>query len=338
MKELEFKLLEENMGAQYHQYLFGILLTNPKNKAFIYNNYMGMLVKHYYDSHVDFVFDGIYACREDIMRQLIIRGPVEDLHAMIRKCIDGGAYVIINVNEENLSRRQALHHNYFRHDLLIYGYNERSKTYRTVGYDEQMNYGIIDYLWDEVEIAYGSMQNEWDYEFFAFSFREEYEIEWDISHIKKELGDYLSGKNPTFAQVDRFLEDRDESYFVNESYKNFYGIQVYDYLIERIEGTHRHFLHLSCNEKLGVNDIRSMNALCAHMKIIGNMVYDICGDTKLAEELKSLYKSLFAGKLLLMNYLRFPDRRNGKKTIRHLRELKRREREIISRVLVELPV
>lgn len=82
---------------------------------------MGMLVKHYDHSHVDFAFDGIYSCRENMVRQFAVRGPVSDLHGMIRNCIDNQAYVIINVNEEYLSKRQASHQHYFRHDLLIFG-------------------------------------------------------------------------------------------------------------------------------------------------------------------------------------------------------------------------
>lgn len=338
MKELEFRLLEDNMGAQYHQYLFGILLTNPKNKAFIYNNYMGMLVKHYYDSHVDFVFDGIYACRDNIFRQLIIRGPVERLHYMIKECIDGGAYVIINVNEENLSKRSALHQKYFRHDLLIYGYDKRKKRYRTVGFDEQFHYSVIDYSWEEIELAYGSMKSEWDYEFFAFSLQEDYEAKLDIPHIVKELERYLQGENPVSLQLERFLEGRDESYFVNDSYKNYYGIRVYDYLVERMKGTQKRFLNMSCNDTLGVHDIRSINALWAHIKIIEDMIGEICDDTELSEELQKHRKELYAGKLLFMNYLRCPDRKNEKKTIRHLWELKRKEKEVIGRILEVLQI
>ncbi|MCI8337530.1 MAG: hypothetical protein HFH62_02445 [Lachnospiraceae bacterium] len=333
MKELDFYLTEENMGAQYHQYLFGILLTNPKNKAFIYNNYMGMLVKHYDHSHVDFAFDGIYSCRENMVRQFAVRGPVSDLHGMIRNCIDNQAYVIINVNEEYLSKRQASHQHYFRHDLLIFGYDERKKTYRTVGFDEQFNYGITDYLWSEVELAYGTMQNEWDYEFFAFSVVDAYEEYCNFSGIKNELQMYLQGKNPIRTQLEIFLKGGGDSSFLNESYKNYYGIQAYDYLIDRIKGTHRHFLKIPCNEELGVNDIRSINALCGHIKIVEHMVRDVCGETELLQSVKNHEKFAYAGKLLFMNYLRFPDRRNGKKIMNHLRKQKEIEKVVIGDVI-----
>ena len=102
MKSLAYQVVEGNMGAQYHHYLLGIILQNEEGKKFVFNNYMSMLVKHFYDSHGDFAFDGVYSCHRDILDQLIIRGPLEHFHETIQKSIDHGKYVVINVNEEKL--------------------------------------------------------------------------------------------------------------------------------------------------------------------------------------------------------------------------------------------
>jgi hypothetical protein len=144
---------------------------------------------------------------------------------------------------------------------------------------------------------------------------------------------FLQGKNPVPAQLERFLEGEGDSSFLNESYKNYYGIQVYDYLIDRVRGTHRHFLKVPCTEELGVNDIRSIHAICGHMKILEHMVRDICGELKLVQKIKDHEKFAYAGKLLFMNYLRYPDRRNGKKIMNHLRKQKEMEKDVIGDVL-----
>ena len=51
MKSLAFQVVEGNMGAQYHHYLLGIILQNEEGKKFVFNNYMSMLVKHFYERY-----------------------------------------------------------------------------------------------------------------------------------------------------------------------------------------------------------------------------------------------------------------------------------------------
>ena len=195
MKSLAFQVVEGNMGAQYHHYLLGIILQNEEGKKFVFNNYMSMLVKHFYDSHGDFAFDGVYSCHRDILDQLIIRGPLEHFHETIQKSIDHGKYVVINVNEENLSCRQAYHHHYFRHDLLIYGYDSQEKTYLTAGFNENMEFCTQAYAYKEVEYAYYTMKNEWDFEFFAFAWNRQYNTELNLKKIVTDLSLYKSKPN-----------------------------------------------------------------------------------------------------------------------------------------------
>ncbi len=281
MKSLAFQVVEGNMGAQYHHYLLGIILQNEEGKKFVFNNYMSMLVKHFYDSHGDFAFDGVYSCHRDILDQLIIRGPLEHFHETIQKSIDHGKYVVINVNEENLPCRQAYHHHYFRHDLLIYGYDSQEKTYLTAGFNENMEFCTQAYAYKEVEYAYYTMKNEWDFEFFAFAWNRQYNTELNLKKIITDLSIYIEGENPNRTALEQFLEIGYDSYFIQNSYKEYYGIRLYDYITDRLKGQHKLFRKENSNEVIGVNDLRTINALRAHIHIISELVeYIVSGEKK----------------------------------------------------------
>lgn len=339
MKRLEFKIVEGNMGAQYHHYLLGIVLQNEEGKKFVFNNYMGMMVKHFYDSHGDFIFDGVYSCHRDILDQLIIRGPLEQFHDTIQKSIDHGKYVVINVNEENLSCRQAYHHHYFRHDLLIYGYDRQAKTYLTAGFNENMEFCSLEYDFKEVEYAYYTMKNEWDFEFFAFDWNTEYRTKLDKDRIQTELSLYIKGENPNQIALDYFLSGRHDSYFIQNSYKDYYGIHIYDYITDRLKGQHKIFRKESSNEVMGVNDLRTINALRAHIYLIAELVEFAVSDDRKKELETSLKKHdqvLYGIKLLLLRYVESPERKTRKKLLDMAGKAKEQEIELIKEVITLL--
>ena len=242
------------MGSQYHHYIFGIILQKEENWNWIYHNYMGMVVKHFYHSHGDFMHDGIYSGCDRLIKKYRVQGPVKDLQQIIQSSIRNGVYVILNINEQNLSHRQAYKKYYFRHDLLIYGYNEKTNQCLTAGFNENMEFCEIEYPYAEIEEAYRSMPNEWDYELFLLKWNEEYVERIDWSYIQRELRAYIEGKNPTRQLVDEFLENVTSIEFVGESYKEYYGIQLYDYLEDRIKGQNKLFRRNRSNETIGAND------------------------------------------------------------------------------------
>lgn len=337
--ELPFRVIEGNMGAQYHHYLFGIILNNENNKNFIYNNYMGMLVKHFYDSHGDFSFDGIYSCHKNVLNQLVIRGPLENFHETIQKCLFNARYVVINLNEQNLLHRQVYNNHYFRHDLLIYGYDEVKQNYLTVGFDENMEFKSIKYSFKEVEYAYFTMENEWDFEFFAFQWNQEYLEDLNLPRIIAELQYYVQGLNSNKIALDSFLEGDYDTYFVQNSYKNYYGIRVYNYLQERLKGQHKLFQKKSSNEMIGVNDLRTFNALRAHNLLVKNMLQDVSkkeNTMEIIEGFKKHNQILYAGKLLLLRYVDTPERKICKKLIDMLDKAKNLEKKLIDETIVAL--
>ena len=335
-KRLPYKVIDGNMGSQYHHYFLGIVLNNDDNWKLIFNNYMSMLVKHFYNGHGDFSFDGIYSCAENILRRMIIRGPVSNFNALVMKAIDNGDYVVLNLNEQVLSHRRAYQQYYFRHDLLIYGYDSDKKNYITAGFDENMNFCEQSYSFAEVENAYHAMQNEWDFEIFLLRFNTEYQTEINLKKIISDLQSYINGENCNKTYLDDFFQGESDTYYVNNSYTQYYGIQLYDYLIDRLNGQKRIFLRTRCNDRIGSNDLRTVNALFAHLSIIEKLVGVIVENErkdKLIKELKYLQQFLSGAKMIELRFIELEARKDCKKAIKLFREAQKKEVILLSEVI-----
>lgn len=336
-KELPVVMIEDNFGAQYHNYFLSIVLTNPKNRFFIYENYIELSIKHQYDSHIDYAYDGIYACNHNIMNKFIIRGPAEDLHSVIQKSIDSSYYVVLNINEQFLPDRQAYANYYFRHDLLVIGYNDETKQYITIGFDADMHYTKTKFNFHDVEEAYYRMQNEWDFEIFIFDFNRAYDAELDVGKIKLHIENYCAGKNPNRFYFEEYIKEPDKSIgFVNNSYVgSYYGINVYDYLIDRIKKQYKIFGTVEEDEKLGVLDLRSLNVLKTHQMIIRHILENIDGNipSKIIERSERIEKTVIGVKVLLLKFFSTGEKKNCKKAVEMLKKVKAEELDICHQIL-----
>ncbi len=321
-KKLPFNIITTNYGSQYHNFLFGLILDEAYLKKYIFNNYVPVLVKHFFDSHGDFYNEGIYGYNNSLIRQLILRGPIDNLHEVIQNYIDNSIYVIINVNEEFLPHRRAYKNYYFRHDLMIYGYDDENNSYVTAGFDENMIFCEKSYSFDTIENAYRKMQNEWDYELFAFRICDKYpDITVNKEQIYAELNDYINAENINDKKHKEIINCSNKQFFINYSYKRFYGIDIYEYLLQRVQGSKKLFRNTPDNDRLGINDLRTINVMIAHAEILKKIfielleIRDINIWEKMIDELNYL-------KILVIQYMENKETKYKKSIIKHIKRIK----------------
>lgn len=335
-----------NMGAQYHNFLYSILMTRQENRFFFYRNYLQLMVKHMHQSHVDFAFDGIYACDRGPLQKFIIRGPVQDLHQIIKEALSEGCYVILNVNERHLPCRDAYGKYIFRHDLLIYGFDEEERCYLTLGLDHQYHYRRQEYPFSTVETAYFHMQAEWDYELFLYRLDSAWKPDWTEEQMIRQGQEYLLGKAAGRDVVRDFLKGRDICQgFLNDSYYEYYGIGVYDYLEKRIK---RRLSFFDGEKKerdgasgLGATDSRSVQVLLAHKKLFFDFLQDreLWGGKKgpvhedLLRELEQLQEQILSAKMLLMQVIFGGGRKDGKRILVLMQKAKEMDRQWMEKLL-----
>lgn len=78
---------------------------------------------------------------------------------------------------------------------------------------------------------------------------------------------------------------------------------------------------------IGVNDLRTINALRAHIHIISELVeYVVSGEKKeeLISQLKKQDQTLYGIKLLLLRYVEAPERKTRKKLLEYVRKNQRK--------------
>ena len=139
--------------------------------------------------------------------------------------------------------------------------------------------------------------------------------------------------------MEQFLETGYDSYFIQNSYKEYYGIRLYDYITDRLKGQHKLFRKENSNEVIGVNDLRTINALRAHIHIISELVdYVVSGKKKeeLISQLKKQDQTLYGIKLLLLRYVEAPERKTRKKLLDMLGKAREREAELLKEVIMTI--
>lgn len=335
-----------NYGSQYQNYFLSMILWDESNIPYLYLHYLMLTVKHFKDCHVDYSFDGPVACDNRLLRRYVVYGRVENLVSTIMMAIKNDSYVILNVNEKFLPRREAYQAYDFRHDLLIYGYDEEQNCFMTLGFDEDFHYRKIEYDAETVEKAYYGMKEEWDYDITFYKVNEEnsresLEIKKEVSRL---LHDYISGNSYCKMKLnDFFIGSECQITLCNESFYDYHGIQVYDYLIDRISGFASVLKRNKIgNPSLGVTDIRSFHVMISHKYVLMKMlsdrrVFEQRQNEELEVKIKHLADRLTECKMLLLYMLQGKGGiREGKRMITILKQCRIDECDVINELLVRL--
>lgn len=335
-----------NYGSQYQNYFHSMILWDEDNVQYLYLYYLMLTVKHFHDCHVDYSFDGPIACDNRLMRRYVVYGRVENVVSTIIMAIKNNSYVILNVNEKFLSRREAYQAYDFRHDLLIYGYDEEQNSFMTLGFDEDFHYRQMKYKTEIVEKAYYGMKEEWDYDITFYKINEKnprgrLDIKEEISRL---LDGYINGDSYGKRRLnDFFVGSESQITLCNESFYGFHGIQVYDYMINRIGG----FASVLKRNKLGspslgVTDIRSFHVMISHKYVLMKMLSDQRlfeqeKNQELEMQIKHLADRLTECKMLLIYMLHGKGGiKEGKRILSILKQCRKDEYDVMSKLLLKL--
>ncbi len=330
---LKFRVIEKNYGSQYHNFMLGLLPDDEYIEKYLLKYYIPLSVKHFTESHGDYYNEGIYGYNGRYINQLIIRGPVDNLHEVIREYIKNGIYVILNINEGLLPHRRAYREYYFRHDIIIYGFDDEKDTYITAGFNEEMIFCEYEYPANILETAYKGMENEWDYELFAIKACDLMpSISIEPDNIYNDLKEYVEGINPGDKRRKDIYKGDKYQYFINYSYKNYYGIGLYDYLEERINGSKKIFGKTSDNDRIGVNDIRTINVLITHAEILNNAFKILLQDEE-DYGWEDVINATGYLKIMLIQYLENNSLKYKNKIIKHIKSIKIKQTELIWKIL-----
>lgn len=243
MKVLELNTNPPVSVYNHHAFGTGIITTASWGMNWIYNNYI--ILGFYPDESpltFDFYMDYIY-CQpvfdREFLSDSVLKYIKEKPDKLAVSQIEEGKYVECCVDEYFIPNREAYKTYHFRHNLLIYGYDDNKKVFYTAGYDGNGKY-TADLL--EYKVFRAASPGK----FNILKFRNDMNCELYPEYIQRQIMQY-NGEIP---------EEPVGSY---PSKGRTLGIQAVDSLMEYIQNC------VSDNE---VADMRPTSVLYNHRKLM----------------------------------------------------------------------
>lgn len=125
--------------------------------------------------------------------QISFHYPGKNVIKTIKNKIDEGFYVFLCVNEKYIPERKAYQSYNYRHEILIYGYDENKKIFQTIAYNKNEVYVPQEINMDTIKIAFLKNKSEHFFKFYPIKIKPFYIFDTlNIEKIRKDIADFLS--------------------------------------------------------------------------------------------------------------------------------------------------
>ncbi|HHP1111508.1 MULTISPECIES: hypothetical protein [Bacillus cereus group] len=144
-----------------------------------------------------------------------------DIVDFLKKAIDMGYYIYLNVDEYYIPCREAYKNFNKSHDILVFGYNEKELSFSVLGYNEKRFFSKTKVPYDLFEKAFLNLDNIENNcnQIYLFKFNEKTNYSFKINVVINSLEDYLFSRNS--AEHFNALAEPEQLVF---------GIECYNYL------------------------------------------------------------------------------------------------------------
>ncbi|WP_253735758.1 BtrH N-terminal domain-containing protein [Paenibacillus sp. FJAT-26967] len=294
IKELELSI-PPLVGYQYLAYPLCTVLTRTEALPWFYSNFI-----HLY-CHQD--LDGEAASRsvpmtfygEDFIRcpwlitQKLERDFLLDSQPGITEflinSIQSKYTISLHVDEFYIPRRRVYQHTHYAHDILVYGYDDASRTFLVLGYDEEMQFQKTVVPYHEMEEGFQNLEwtDNYEEQIYLYKFNKSGSYRLDSAFIQESLEEYIAGSNIS-------LRNRGTAGPLDAAF----GLNVYDALIRNMPVLVRK------------RDIRPIHILWEHKKMMGLRMRYLCEQGLLSPDFAECFRPVeeqaFGLRQLLMKY------------------------------------
>ncbi len=181
----------------YLAYPYGIIKANYNNEQY-YNSlfkHCSSLIWYGANSPTQLAFDSYYFTwwehfkKEEIDNSLI-KSQSNSIVKYIKSCIDKNRYIYLCVDDYYIPNRFCYKREHFKHDLLIYGYDDSSKSFLIAGYNNKGHYSIDNLSFEDLVKA-----NPED--FVLLSVNEKYALKYNKSDYLELINRYILSDEKT---------------------------------------------------------------------------------------------------------------------------------------------
>ncbi|QNU66863.1 hypothetical protein EHE19_018875 [Ruminiclostridium herbifermentans] len=284
-QSMELKVvLQKDITTYLHRSLpLCMVLAFEKYKPWYYSNFVQIFSYKNDNGRFEFNFFEPYDCSSEIVEMICLGFPllkhVDNIIDYIIENINMGYYLIINVDENYLPNKWAYNKIHFIHPSLIYGYDNKEKQLKAIGFNQNIFQEItFDYVqfkeaYENGKIHYKNSAPWTEWSAIQLMRPKKFDAEYPFNHEKfmKDLKNYASsiGEKVRLYSFE-FNEDRVE-----------YGFKVYDVFIQSMEDL--------LQGKI-TSDYRAIHLLAEHKKCIYDRIGYVISRYNLEGEIVALHE------------------------------------------------
>ncbi len=140
----------------HHAFCTGIIRSAPIDQDWIYNDYIQVLYKQKKDHSIDFKAAYFFNDRDifikvDLFIPMVYMGKKEIID-LLKANIDVNAYITGNFDEYYIPGMKAYQNYHFKHNYMLYGYDDSKEVFYTAGYNKQQQ-------WTHYQLSYQDYLN-----------------------------------------------------------------------------------------------------------------------------------------------------------------------------------
>lgn len=236
----------------------------------------------------------------------------------IKNCLNKGKYIETKLDQYYITDREEYHTIHHLHQNLIYGYNDKVKSFYLIGYTN--NGKLIKTKIKYADLISGIKQNK-SISFKIITYEQDsYPIEFDPDYVKEMIQQYLAGINSSKTM----------QHIMPASKRN-YGIKIYD--------------ELSTDEGISVliSDRRIAHILWEHKLCMAERINYITAKgfltpetgLNLSQKMKKLADQIFDLKNILLKYQRRPEKTNHELIKNYLKKVQSEEKQCLEHLIAQ---
>ena len=284
-QSMELKVvMQKDITTYLHRSLpLCMVLAYEKYLSWYYSNFIQIFSYTNEQGWVELNYLEPRDCCSEIVDMICLGYPllknVDNIIDYIIENINMGYYLVINVDESYLPNKWSYKKNHFIHSSLIYGYDNKEKQLKAIGFQQNIFSEItFDYTqfieaFENGRIHYKSSAPWCEWSAIQLMRPKKFELEYPFSNERflKELKNYIFsiGDNIKLYSFE-YYENRAE-----------FGLQVYDVVIENLENM------LQGNITI---DYRAIHLIAEHKKCIYDRIGYVISRNNLTGEIAALHE------------------------------------------------
>lgn len=197
-------IVETPILNSYHNTAFSLSVLQSDyckySLDYIFDKAMNIRTKHDFNEDKFLDFTSKFFLYWNCFRFYPIEPSKKNFLAILKKCINQGFYIYLEINEMYIPKRDAYLNYEYIHDLLIYGYDENG--YYSIAYNNDWRYSTQIIAYKNLKDAYFDKSNKKPFKILIFKPKKCYKINNKLA-LKKFIKYFEAKSSNTGIQVNQ---------------------------------------------------------------------------------------------------------------------------------------